>query len=278
MPPPLPPALPDTAARRAVALRRAAVQAAGAPSVLNTQPWRLRIRGGALYLHADHRRQLAGLDPQRRALTTSVGCALFRARASLATDGYGVTVRRFPNPLAADLAAVVEPDHRVAVDAPPAPQGDWLDALHRATAVEGVRLRVLDDVERPVVSELTRHADEIENLDPTYRAELDAWSTVDDTARVVEADECFAVLTTDGDTPLDWLRVGEAMMRAGQVAASAGHRLVPSTQVVEVASARARLRRSLRLTDHPHMLVRVDRGSTAAGNRRRLVDVLVEEC
>ncbi|WP_375503557.1 hypothetical protein [uncultured Jatrophihabitans sp.] len=269
---------PDAAARRVGALRRAAVRAAQAPSVLNTQPWQLRIHRGALHVHADHRRQLAALDPQRRVLTASVGCAVFAARASLAADGYGVVVRRFPDPFAADLLAVLEPDASATVDASALSDGDWLGDVRTAVTAEGVRLHVLDELERGLVSELNGQADRIENLDPTYRAELDAWTPNGDRDRVVGADECLALLVTDGDEATDWLRAGEAMMRARQVAAAAGHDVRPSTQVIEVASARARLRRALGLSGHPQMLLRVGRGSsTSATNRRRLVDVLVEE-
>ena len=269
---------PDTATRRAAALRRAAVCAAQAPSVLNTQPWKFRIRDGALYVHADHRRQLAALDPQRRALTTSVGCAVFNARKALAADGYGATVRRLPDPLNADLLAVVEPAFGRAPQAAAEPGATWLIDVERAVADEGVRLHVLDELERRLVSELNRQADEIESLDPTYRAELDAWSPAGDRDRITEAHQCFAVLVTDDDAPLDWLRVGEATMRAQQVAAAAGHELSPSSQVIEVASARAQLRRALGLSGQAHMLLQFGvRGSVTDRRRRRLVDVLVEE-
>ena len=181
-----PPASPraNSSARRAAALRRAAVQAAHAPSVLNTQPWKLRIHDGALYVHADRDRQLAALDPQRRVLTASVGCAVLSARAALASDGYGTDVRRFPEPLMPDLVAVITPsaiepdtdlpplgaegwsthprptdsDPETAAEMPPA----LVAALRAAVAAEGVELYVLDEFERGLVSELNRQADEIE--------------------------------------------------------------------------------------------------------------------
>jgi hypothetical protein len=300
LPPPASPRANDHA--RAAALRRAAVQAAHAPSVLNTQPWRLRIHDGALYVHADRDRQLAALDPQRRVLTASVGCAVLSARAALASDGYGTVVSRFPEPLTPDLVAVitpsaVEPD----TDLPPLGAEGWatdprptdddpetaaemppslVAALRAAVAAEGVQLHVLDDRERAMVSELNRQADEIENLDLTYRAEIDAWTTHDvhHRERVAAAHECFAVVVTEGDTTMDWLRAGEAMMRMLQVAVQAGHVLSPSTQVVEVPSARAQLRRALHLDGHAHVLLRAGRGNgSTVVRRRRLVDVLVEE-
>jgi hypothetical protein len=168
------------------------------------------------------------------------------------------------------------PSGRSAADVP----ADLVDALRAAVAAEGVQLYVLDELERGLVAELNRQADEIENLDPTYRAELDAWMTGDRNGRdrMAEAHEYLAVLVTDGDARMDWLRAGEAMMRALDVAAHAGQQLNPSTQVIEVASARAQLRRALNLPGHPHLLLRVGRSrNTAAARRRRLVDVLIEE-
>ena len=71
------------------ALRRAAVRATLAPSVHNTQPWRIVIGPGTLTFHADTSRQLRLLDPTGRQLIISCGCALLNARVSLAADGAG---------------------------------------------------------------------------------------------------------------------------------------------------------------------------------------------
>ena len=293
-----PVAAPHPDAHRAAALRRAAVLAAGAPSVLNTQPWKLRIRDGSLHVHADRERQLSALDPQRRVLTVSVGCAVFNARTALAADGYGTVVDRFPDPSIPDLVAVITPcSTDVDVDLaperatrstgtlPPAVSAaeipaELIAALRDAVAAEGVELYVLDDGERALVSELNRQADEIENLDPAYRAELDAWTAEDPhhRDRTATASECLGVIVTHGDTAPDWLRAGEAMMRTLRLAAYAQQAVSPSTQIIEVASARAQLRRALHLAGHAHVLLRAGRSyGTPATRRRRLVDVLVEE-
>ena len=50
-------------AQRTTALRRAAVRATLAPSVHNTQPWRLKLTETELSIFADHTRQLKVLDP-----------------------------------------------------------------------------------------------------------------------------------------------------------------------------------------------------------------------
>ncbi|GAB3926662.1 hypothetical protein GCM10027613_41210 [Microlunatus endophyticus] len=90
--------------RTADAFRRAAVRATLAPSVYNTQPWRLRLGPSRLRLYPDRARQLSVHDPAGRQLVISCGCALFNARASLAADGVSITVDRFPAGVGAGLA------------------------------------------------------------------------------------------------------------------------------------------------------------------------------
>src|SRR3978361_989068 len=82
------------------ALRRAAVRATLAPSVHNTQPWSFTIADGALGISADFTRHLQALDPVRRQLLISCGCAILNARAALAADGYGAALRDVPDALA----------------------------------------------------------------------------------------------------------------------------------------------------------------------------------
>jgi hypothetical protein len=85
-------------------LRTAAIRASLAPSVHNTQPWRFMLRPDALELYADDSRQLRALDPTRRQLLISCGCALFNARAALATIRV-VDVDRFRDDQQPDLLA-----------------------------------------------------------------------------------------------------------------------------------------------------------------------------
>jgi nitroreductase len=179
---------------------RAARCATLAPSVHNTQPWRLAITRGSLELRADPARRLAVLDPRGRQLLISCGCALFNVRVALAAAGYDAVVRRFPDPMDVDLLA------RVALPA----EGTGglligeLDAAieHRRTnrrrffdrSVPAAVLEVLVDAARAEAAELvpisrpehrlaaarlSREADDIELTDPAYRAELRAWTSTD---------------------------------------------------------------------------------------------------
>ena len=315
-------------------LRRAAVRATLAPSVHNTQPWRLRLKDGGLHVYADRTRQLAVLDPSSRQLLISCGCAVMNARVSLAGSGVGVHVRRNPHPMHDDLLISLTPtdgppDHDLAALDPvievrqtnrrhfadeQVPQ-QVLEVLEAAAVAHGAFLYVVDDREqRAMVAGLSQRADDIENLNPAYRAELRAWTSdepgrrdgvsmfavphVDGTAhdevpirdfdtsgngRLPAAtrssrNQTLVLLCTAGDSPAEWLRAGEALERVLLEITRHGFSASPLTQVTEVPSARAQLRSELRLIGYPHVLLRIGRAPVApSSRRRRLTDVLVDE-
>jgi hypothetical protein len=297
-------------ARDRIALRRAAVRATLAPSVHNTQPWRLRIGEGMLAVYADTERALSVLDPTLRQLTISCGCAVLNARAALAADGHGVRVARLPDPTDPTLLAVLT-ETRDPVD----PELAGLDALaelrhtnRRAFTDEPVPTQVLESTTRAIeaegaqavvvtgerlrtmVAELSSEADRVENLDAAYRAELNAWTSyapgrtdgvpagADAAAPRSLSGPALVVVGTPGDEPTDWLRAGEALQRALLEITRHGFVASPLVQVTEVAWTRVELRRQLHLTGHPHLLLRVGRApGTPATRRRRLAEVLRED-
>jgi hypothetical protein len=316
------------------ALRRAAVRATLAPSVHNSQPWRMHLTEDRLDLFADLSRQLLVLDPTGRQLFISCGCALLNARVAMAGAGAGVRLQCFPDPFSSNLVASLLP-----VDEPADPQLAALDpviqlrqtnrrefaqeevpesilaTLEVAAAAEGALLVPVRDPEaRVVVAMLSQRADAIENRNPAYRAELRAWTTDDpgrrdgvpslavprvdgsaeDDVPIRDFDtrgtgglpartrsslnQTMVLLCTDGDAPADWLRAGEALERVLLEITRHGLSASLLTQVTEVPSTRAELRRELRLTSHPHVLLRIGRApTTPASRRRRLVDVLTED-
>jgi hypothetical protein len=181
-------------------LRHAAMRATIAPSVHNTQPWRFVVDGGVLELHADPTRQLRVLDPMRRQLVISCGCALFNARVALAAKGYDAVVQRFPLPdkpnllarvrlpaVAADwlpLAALEEhidrrqTNRRRFEDEAVSPEAVY--EFERAANAEDSALFVIKEPQhRLITATLSQQADAIENSDPAYRAELRAWTSED---------------------------------------------------------------------------------------------------
>jgi nitroreductase len=328
-----PPSTTDTR----VALRRAAVRATLAPSIHNTQPWRFVLADGTLEIRADRSRQLRVLDPFCRQLTLSCGCALFNARVSLAAAGCAVRVERFPEPADPDLLA------RLTVVGEPSEFGDpaeiaeldaaveqrrsnrrrfadeevprqVVDALVDAAVAEGAELfPIVDQGHRITTALLTQRADESENADPAYRAELRAWTSddpaapegvpssavpyVDGTAAddipIRDFDprgtgalpagthsstrQCLLLLGAQVDNREAWLRAGEALERVLLETTRLGYAASLFTQVIEVASTNEMLRRELGITMHPHVLMRVGRApATPTVRRRRLVEVLTE--
>ena len=319
---------------RATALRRAAVRATLAPSIHNTQPWRLHLHDARLDVFADRRRRLPVLDPTGRQLLISCGCAIMNARVSLAGSGHGVAVTRAAHPSQDDLLASIapsdqSPDRSLAgLDsvievrqtnrrqfADEQVPDEVLEVLEVAAAAEGASLFVVrDEDHRIAVATLSRYADQIENLDPAYRAELRAWTTddpdrrdgvpnlavprVDGTAQDEipmrdfdthgkgalpafthsSKDQTLALLCTNGDSPAEWLRAGEALERVLLEITRHGYSASPLTQVTEVPTTRAQLRRELHLVGYPHLLLRIGRAPIVpSSRRRRLVDVLVDE-
>lgn len=180
------------------ALRRAAVRATLAPSVHNTQPWRMVIGDGSLEIHADPSRQLQLLDPTGRQLVISCGCALLNARVSLAADGYAADVRRGPEPgrphllarltgrprsdaglAALDPVLALRRTNRRPFAADPVP-AELVDVLVGAARQEGADLvPITKQSHRLVTAVLSQRADALQNADPRYRAELRAWVTDD---------------------------------------------------------------------------------------------------
>jgi len=322
----------DPGLRRA--LRRAAVRATLAPSVHNTQPWRFRRNGSSLEIHADWDRRLRVLDPRGRQLLISCGCAVFNARVALAAAGYEAVVERLPDPAQSSLLArLTTPEHREVE-----PTIGWLDplielrhtnrrpfadestpddvvaALVAAARAEGAELFPITDPEhQAATAALSREADRLESVDPTYRAELRAW-TAGDRFRLdgvpppvvqngslrapnepairdfdvdgmgwlqpdgrADANQCLLLLGTMQDTPAAWLQAGEALEHVLLELTRRGYVASPLTQVIEVASTNARLREELQLTMYPHILLRVGRAPTSpAARRRRFVDMLEE--
>lgn len=177
-------------------LEAAADAAVRAPSVHNTQPWRIRLHPARLELRADRARQLTVLDPVGRALTQSVGAALLNARVALAAAGAGVRVDRLPDPGDPDLAAVLHltggpPDQALARLAPAVrrrrtnrrryaaervPEGVLRVLVAAAAAEDTVLVPVTHEDHVRLLARLTQQAARVQDADPAYRAELRRWT------------------------------------------------------------------------------------------------------
>lgn len=190
----------------------------------------------------------------------------------------------------------------------------FIDGLAAAAAVEGA---ILFSIRRPehreAVARLTQRADAEQYSDPGYRAELRAWTT-DDPLRVdgvqtrsvpqvdthsrddlplrdfdmrgnaglparidSTRDQTLLLLGTDSETPLDWLRAGEALERVLLTAALGGWETSPVMQALEVPATREELRSELGVRFHPQFLVRIGRGSPVPPTSRRSLEDFLDE-
>lgn len=314
-------------------LRRAAARASLAPSVHNSQPWRFRLGRDTLELRADRHRRLHVLDPNARQLMISCGCALFNARVAFAAERREVDVERFPDANDPDLLARVTLTDRPAPWTPlvrlePAIERrrtnrreffervvpeeiQW--ELSNAAAAEDATLVAVDGPQaREATARLVQQADEAENDNPAYLAELRQWTTniasrrdgitsrsfpmsspqrgdvpirdfgvkvsgqmspVGDSDR----DQCLMILGTAEDTTEAWLRAGEALERMWLEATRLDYVVGLITQVVEVAATRKQLRQELNLSSFPHVLLRVGQAAPNVATNRRPLDEMIEE-
>jgi nitroreductase len=183
---------------RTALLRRAAEQAHLAPSVHNTQPWRLVIRPDVLELYADRARQLAALDPTGRQLMVSCGCALLTARVVLAEAEQRVRIDRLPEPAQPDLLARIalldgeepwtplarlEPElarrrtNRREFQREEVPPEVIYEMANAAAAEDTDLFIIASDEQRRITAELCQQAEREQQANPAYRAELRRWTT-----------------------------------------------------------------------------------------------------
>jgi nitroreductase len=176
----------------------AAAEAAGrAPSLHNSQPWRFRLRAGAMDVLAASDRRLAVADPSGWAVRIACGAAVFNARLALAVRDTPVEVRLRPDASEPDLLARLCPlPGRSATPAE--------IALHGAIGRRHSNRRPFAGTPVPVpsrarliaaareerawldllvgagpliaVGEIVRAADRVLNRNPAYRAEVVAWT------------------------------------------------------------------------------------------------------
>lgn len=111
-------------------MRAALDVACRAPSLHNTQPWRWRLDGHSLHLHADPARMLPATDPAGRQMVISCGAALQHAAVAFAALGWHTVIHRLPDRS--------DPDHLARVEFE---QQDFIRARDVALATSAVRRR-----------------------------------------------------------------------------------------------------------------------------------------
>ncbi|MEJ2579729.1 MAG: nitroreductase family protein [Kineosporiaceae bacterium] len=166
-----------------------------APSIHNSQPWRLRKHPDGLTVLEDSARSVPVIDPAGRDRTISCGAAIFNAWISLRTLGHDTAVNLLPDPL--DPAALATL-HRVGPRAPSEQEDllhrmiplrhthrrvyrsnvvaeDDLLELRRAVSAEGARLSVADPAARRRLAGLLRRAAYAQAADTEIRREVEQW-------------------------------------------------------------------------------------------------------
>ena len=169
-------------------------QAARAPSLHNTQPWRFEVSQDALELYADTKRQLR-VDPDGREMLISCGAALYGLRLAIRSLGRMPEVELLPDTAAAagrrplaqvrlgPAALVTAPErqmlkavphrhtHRGSFDSGPLPAG-LLPRLQDDARAEGATLIVIDSERaRGELAAIVAASGRRQDRDPESRAE-----------------------------------------------------------------------------------------------------------
>ncbi|MGZ4656090.1 MAG: Acg family FMN-binding oxidoreductase [Blastococcus sp.] len=196
-----------------------------APSIHNTQPWRFIASDSRLELFFDEHRALPVLDPTRRQQVISCGIAVEFAVVALAAAGYAAEVDLLPDDTQPDHLATVRvagPHEATAADTALAAAIDRRHTVRAPFLSRSVPVELLDRLEidaaafdtwfKPITRSeeevatvfLISRAEEIEQGDPAYVAELQSWVRTDPGA--VDGVPLEAVSADDPRSrPSNWL-------------------------------------------------------------------------
>jgi nitroreductase len=171
-----------------------------APSIHNTQPWLFTESGDELRVATDPSRALHVLDPTGRQRIISCGIAVEFAVVALRAAGSAVEVELLPDEGDEDLlatlrvtgqqnasdedrslAAAIERRHTErAPFEPRAVPDEVVDRLQREAGAFGVWVKPISESEEEVATVfLISRAEELEQGEPAYRAELEQWMRSD---------------------------------------------------------------------------------------------------
>jgi nitroreductase len=166
-----------------------------APSIHNSQPWRLRRLDDGLAILEDLSRSLPVIDPTGRDRLISCGAAVLNARVAMRALGYTPEVALLPDPATPGLIGTVRatgrraatdddlqlhrmiPErhtHRRVYRSHVVAEDDLLD-LRQAASAEGARLSVADPAARRRLAHLLRRAVRSQAADPELRDEVERW-------------------------------------------------------------------------------------------------------
>lgn len=166
-----------------------------APSIHNSQPWRLRRLADGIGVVDDIGRSVPVIDPSGRDRTISCGSALYNAAVALRALGYATQASLLPDPADPTLIGTVHAvgrarpgdqdvllhrmiplrhTHRRVYRSHLVAEEDLLD-LRQAVAAEGARLSVAEPAARRRLAHLLRFAVQAQSEDPELREEVERW-------------------------------------------------------------------------------------------------------
>lgn len=166
-----------------------------APSIHNSQPWRLRRLADGIAVVDDSTRSVPVIDPMGRDRTISCGSALYNAAVALRALGYATRSTLMPDPADSALIGSVQAigrvdtaeqdvllyrmiplrhTHRRVYRSHLVAEEDLLD-LRQAVAAEGARLSVAEPSARRRLAQLLRVAVQAQSEDPELREEVERW-------------------------------------------------------------------------------------------------------
>lgn len=177
-------------------LRGVVTLACRAPSVHNSQPWRMVVENAALRLFLEPHRVPHATDQSGRQSVISCGALLNHIVVAAAAAGWKASIARFPNPNNLDHLATIDFHPREAVsqadraradaimsrhtDRLPfaAPAGwEFIEPVLRSTVdPELAELFVLPESARPELAQASRLTESLRREDDTYNAELNWWT------------------------------------------------------------------------------------------------------
>jgi nitroreductase len=216
-----------------------------APSIHNTQPWRFVATPDRLDVFLDRDRALEVLDPSRRQQVISCGSAIEFAVVALSAAGYDGDVDLLtddgdPDHLATvevtgtreatdedrELAEAIGRRHTVrAAFEPRAVPAELVDRLQEEAGFHETWVKPITRSEEEVATVfLISRAEEMEQSDPAYVAELNSWMRTDPAA--VDGVPVEAVPSDPHARPSNWLirdfvvgqREGQPLFRAADTA------------------------------------------------------------
>jgi hypothetical protein len=260
--------------------RFVAEAAVHAPSVSGTAPWWFSATDTEMCVRADVERKLPVADPSARELTISCGAAVFTARVAMRYLGLLPDASLLPEAEVPNLVARIgwsadrkppgdferglfaqiplRRDHRGGFDTERLPAG-MMSRLSEEASREHVSLRIMAAGDtRTALLAVMAAADSAFRLDGARASEGATWGTPGGQEYGVEPRTAgiVAVLTTQSDEKLDWVRAGQALQRVLLVAGSQGIEVAISARALEFAQLRDFIASELAGGEVPQLLLR----------------------